>query len=126
MTNVYQLVSLIKLKCVHRTLRNPLQLEMCPQNPSKPWHFLRKPVQALKELLKGSNYYLKAEIVEMTLVISWFRFLRVESRISELCVIILPETQILKVGSRISDLSCFCFSFLNFYVAPSHFKRLGT
>ena len=88
MTNVYQLVSLIKLKCVHRTLRNPLQLEMCPQNPSKPWHFLRKPVQALKELIKGSNYYLKAEIVEMTLVISWFRFLRVESRISELRVII--------------------------------------
>ena len=43
-----------------------------------------------------------AEIVEMTLVVSWFRFLRVGSRISVLCVIILPGTQILKVRSWIS------------------------
>ena len=43
-----------------------------------------------------------AEIVETTLVISRFRFLRVGSRISELREIILPGMQIFKVGSRIS------------------------
>ena len=52
----------------------------------------------------------QAEIAETTLVISRFRFLMVESRISELHVIILAETQILKVGSRISNLSRFSFS----------------
>ena len=64
-----------------------------------------------------------AEIVETTLVITQFCFLRVGSHLSQLRVIILPEMQILKVGSRISDLSQFHFSFLNFYVAPSHFKK---
>ena len=66
-----------------------------------------------------------AEIVETTLVISWFRFLRVASRISMLRVIILPGTQILKVGSRISDCSRFRFSFLKFYVAPSRITQPG-
>ena len=66
-----------------------------------------------------------AERVETTLVISRFHFLRVESRISKLRVIILPETQILKVGSGISNLSWFRFSYLNLYVTPSHVKRLG-
>ena len=42
-----------------------------------------------------------AEIVETTLGVSWFHFLRVGSRISELHVIILLGMQILKVGSRI-------------------------
>ena len=37
---------------------------------------------------------LEAEIVETTLVVSRFRFLRVGSRISELGVIILPGMQI--------------------------------
>ena len=44
---------------------------------------------------------LPPEIVEMTLVVSPFRFLRVGSRISELRVIVLPGTQIFKVGSWI-------------------------
>ena len=68
---------------------------------------------------------LAAEIVETTLVVSRFRFLRVGSRILEPRVIILPGTQILKVGSRISDCSRFRFSFLKFYVAPSRITRPG-
>ena len=36
----------------------------------------------------------QAEIVETTLVVSRFRFFRVVSRISEVCVIILPGMQI--------------------------------
>ena len=39
----------------------------------------------------------ETEIMETALVVSWFRFLRVGSRISELHIIILPGTQILKV-----------------------------
>ena len=66
-----------------------------------------------------------AEIVETTLVVSWFRFLGVGSRISELRVIILPITQILKVGSRISDCSRFRFLYLKFVVTSSRFNRLG-
>ena len=66
-----------------------------------------------------------AEVVETTLVVSRFRFLRVESRISKLRVIILPGMQILKVGSLISDCSWFCFSYLKFFVASSCFNRLG-
>ena len=66
-----------------------------------------------------------AEIVETTLVISRFSFLRVGFRISELHVIILPRTQILQVGSRISDCSWFCFSYLKFYVAPSRITWPG-
>ena len=38
---------------------------------------------------------------------------------------ILPEMQILKVGSWISDLGEFRFSYLNLHVAPSHVKWLG-
>ena len=53
-----------------------------------------------------------AEIVETTLVVSRFRFLRVWSWISVLRVIILPGTQILKVGSRIFNWSRFRFSSL--------------
>ena len=64
-------------------------------------------------------FNLMAEIVETTLVISRFRFLRVVSRISVLRVIILPGMQILKFGSQISDWSWFRFSFLTFYVAAS-------
>ena len=67
----------------------------------------------------------EAEIVKSTLVVSRFRFLRVRCQISVLRVIILPETQILKVGSRISDWSQFRFSFLTFYVAPSCITRPG-
>ena len=68
---------------------------------------------------------LQAEIVETTLFVSWFRSLRVRSRISVLHVIILLSTQILKVGSRISEWSRFCFSCLIFYVAPSRITRPG-
>ena len=55
-----------------------------------------------------------------------FLFLRVGSCISEVVVIILPEMQILKVGSRISNLNRFSFSYLNLFVFPSHVKQLGT
>ena len=48
------------------------------------------------------NTQVEAEIMETTLVVSRFCFLRVESHISELRVIILPGMQILKVRSRIS------------------------
>ena len=65
---------------------------------------------------------IRAEIVEMTLVVSQFHFLRVGSRISKLRVIILPGMQILKVGSWTSNCSRFGFSFLKFYVAPSRIK----
>ena len=44
---------------------------------------------------------LTAEIVETTLVVSWFRFVRVGSCISVLRVIILPGMQILNVRSRV-------------------------
>ena len=40
-------------------------------------------------------------------------------------VIVLSGTQILKVGSRISDGSRFHFLFLTFYVAPSRITRPG-
>ena len=66
-----------------------------------------------------------AEIVETTLVFSWFHFLRVGSWISKLCVIILPGTQILKFVSRIPDCSPFRFSFLKINVAPSCIARPG-
>ena len=56
---------------------------------------------------------------------SLFRFMKVVSQLSELCVIILPGMQILKVDSRISDWSRFCFSFFIMYAAPSRFKRSG-
>ena len=67
----------------------------------------------------------EAEIVETTLVVSRFHFLRVGSHISELHVIILPGTQILKVGSRISDCSWFHFlslKFLNSYTISNYCK----
>ena len=67
-------------------------------------------------LLVSLVVHTKAEIVETTLVVSRFHFLRVGSRISELRVIILPGTQILKVGSQISNCSRFCFSFLKFFI----------
>ena len=94
----------------------------------------QKPLWSMRECERSITYeshtrldYSKAEIVETTLVISSrFRFLTVGSCTSELRVIILPEMQILKVGSRISDLSGFRFLFLNFHVTPSCFKRLGT
>ena len=76
-------------------------------------------------MARAREPYPDPEIVETTLVISRFCFLRVGSPISELRVIILPGTQILKVGSRISDCGRFCFSFLKFYVASSRFNRLG-
>ena len=60
-----------------------------------------------------------AVIVETTLFVSRFHFLRVRSRISVVRVIILPGVKILKVRSRISDWSQFRFSFLTFYVAHS-------
>ena len=66
---------------------------------------------------------LKPEIVETTLVVSRFRFLRVGSRISELRVIILPGTQILKVVSWISDCSRFRFSFLKFTKINDKLKK---
>ena len=69
--------------------------------------------------------HFKVEIVETTLVVSRFRFLKVGSRTSELRVIILPGMQIFKVGSQISDCSRFCFSFLKFYVAPCRITRPG-
>ena len=40
-------------------------------------------------------------------------------------VIILPGTQILKVGSRISNCSQFSFSYLKFFGASCRFNRLG-
>ena len=52
---------------------------------------------------------IQAEMVETTLVVSQFGFLRVQSLIFKLRVIILPEMQILKVSSRIFD---FIVSFL--------------
>ena len=69
--------------------------------------------------------YLQAEIVEMILVVSRFRFLRVGSQISVLRVLILLGMQFLKVGSRISDWSQFCFSFLTIIVGyqPEKIQR---
>ena len=78
-----------------------------------------KVLSKIKQILKPSHGSLEAEIVKTTLVVSRFCFLRAGSRISEVRVIILPGTQISKVGSRISDCSRFRFSFLKFYVAPS-------
>ena len=62
--------------------------------------------------------------METALIVSLFRFLSVRPSISVLRIIILPETQILKVSSRISNLSRFHFLFLKFYVARSRFRQL--
>ena len=63
--------------------------------------------------------------MEMTLVVSRFHFLRVGSRTSELCAIILPGMQILIVGSLISDCSWFRFLFLKLLVVLTDLERLG-
>ena len=59
--------------------------------------------QSLKDIKKYIDARTQqGRIVETTLVVSRFHFLRVGSRISKLRVIILPGTKILKAGSLLS------------------------
>ena len=89
----------------------------------KIWQFKElKPLNQFNEnvLVKVNVYYFWIKvIVEMALIVSHFRFLKVVSWKSELRVNILSGMQILKVVSRISDWSHFRFLVLIIEVNPS-------